>query len=92
MGRKIFVGNLSFDTTSADLEALFAEVGSCESVSVVTDRATGRSRGFGFQPYFETGFPHGKDQFISSAATSWAAIALTYVVQQPRLAALDLRK
>lgn len=48
MGKKIFVGNLSFDTTSADLEALFAEVGTCESASVVTDRTTGRSRGFGF--------------------------------------------
>ena len=48
MGKKIFVGNLSFDTTSADLETLFAEVGTCESASVVTDRATGRSRGFGF--------------------------------------------
>ena len=36
-----------------------------------------RSRGFGFQPYFETGFPHGRDQFISAAATSWAAIALS---------------
>jgi cold-inducible RNA-binding protein len=48
MGKKIFVGNLSFDTTSADLEALFAEAGTCESVSIVTDRATGRSRGFGF--------------------------------------------
>lgn len=35
-----------------------------------------RSRAFGFQPYFETGFPHGRDQFISAAATSWAAIAL----------------
>src|SRR2546422_2422626 len=48
MGRKIFVGNLSFDTTSADLEALFTQAGTCESVSVITDRATGRSRGFGF--------------------------------------------
>ncbi len=48
MGKKIFVGNLSFDTTSADLEKLFGEVGACESASVVTDRATGRSRGFGF--------------------------------------------
>ena len=37
-----------------------------------------RSRAFGFQPYFESGFPHGKDQFISAAATSWAAIALAY--------------
>jgi cold-inducible RNA-binding protein len=48
MGRKIFVGNLAFDTTNQDLEALFATIGTCESASVVTDRATGRSRGFGF--------------------------------------------
>jgi RNA recognition motif-containing protein len=48
MGKKLFVGNLSFDTTTADLEALFAQIGACESAAVVTDRATGRSRGFGF--------------------------------------------
>jgi RNA recognition motif-containing protein len=48
MGRKIFVGNLSFDTTSKDLEGLFASAGTCESASVITDRDTGRSRGFGF--------------------------------------------
>jgi len=48
MGKKIFVGNLSFNTTSADLEALFSEHGTCESATVVTDRETGRSRGFGF--------------------------------------------
>lgn len=35
-----------------------------------------RSRAFGFQPYFESGFPHGVDQFISASATAWAAIAL----------------
>jgi hypothetical protein len=35
-----------------------------------------RSRAFGFQPYFESGFPHGVDQFISASATSWAVIAL----------------
>lgn len=35
-----------------------------------------RSRTLGFQPYFETGFPHGRDQFISAAATAWATIAL----------------
>src|SRR5689334_21889360 len=48
MGKKIFVGNLSFNTTNADLEALFAECGHCESAAVITDRETGRSRGFGF--------------------------------------------
>ena len=48
MGQKLFVGNLAFSTTSADLEALFGTVGSCTSASVITDRETGRSRGFGF--------------------------------------------
>jgi len=48
MGKKIFVGNLSFDTTNAELESLFSEVGGCTSATVITDRATGRSRGFGF--------------------------------------------
>jgi cold-inducible RNA-binding protein len=48
MSKKIFVGNLSFNTTSEDLERLFSEHGTCESATVVTDRETGRSRGFGF--------------------------------------------
>jgi hypothetical protein len=39
-----------------------------------------QSRGFAFQPYFETGFPHGTNQFISAAATSWATIALAYTM------------
>jgi squalene cyclase len=39
-----------------------------------------RSRAFPFQPYFDTGFPHGRDQFISAAATSWAVIALAYAM------------
>lgn len=45
---KLYVGNLSFQTSSQDLEALFAGVGTVESASVVEDRETGRSRGFGF--------------------------------------------
>jgi len=48
MGRKLFVGNLNFDTTSDDLKELFAQAGTCDSAQVMTDRATGRSRGFGF--------------------------------------------
>jgi hypothetical protein len=40
-----------------------------------------RTRAFGFQPYFETGFPHGRSQFISTVATSWASIALTYTLE-----------
>ena len=48
MGKKLFVGNLTFATTESDLEKLFAAAGTVESVTVVTDRETGRSRGFGF--------------------------------------------
>ena len=48
MGKKLFVGNLAFSTSGADLEALFASAGTVESATVVNDRDTGRSRGFGF--------------------------------------------
>jgi cold-inducible RNA-binding protein len=48
MGKKLFVGNLAFATSGADLEALFGSAGTVESATVVNDRETGRSRGFGF--------------------------------------------
>jgi len=48
MTKKLYVGNLSFQTTESDLDALFAQAGEVESVRIVTDRDTGRSRGFGF--------------------------------------------
>ena len=48
MSMKLYVGNLSFDTTSSDLQTLFAQAGTVESVSLIEDRETGRSRGFGF--------------------------------------------
>jgi cold-inducible RNA-binding protein len=45
---KIYVGNLSFKTSSEDLQKLFSQAGTVESATVVEDRETGRSRGFGF--------------------------------------------
>ena len=48
MSMKLYVGNLSFQTSSGDLQQLFAQAGTVESASVVEDRDTGRSRGFGF--------------------------------------------
>ena len=48
MSTKLYVGNLSFQTTSQDLQTLFAQAGTVESASVVEDRDTGRSRGFAF--------------------------------------------
>jgi RNA recognition motif-containing protein len=48
MSKRLFVGNLSFQTSEGDLGDLFAQVGKVESVSIITDRMTGRSKGFGF--------------------------------------------
>jgi RNA recognition motif-containing protein len=48
MSKKIFVGNLSFQTTENDLTDAFAQFGPVEEVAIITDRDTGRSKGFGF--------------------------------------------
>jgi len=48
MSTNLYVGNLTFGTTNADLENMFAEFGNVERAQVITDRDTGRSRGFGF--------------------------------------------
>jgi len=48
MSTKLYVGNLSFDTTVQDLETMFGEIGTVESTNIIEDRDTGRSRGFGF--------------------------------------------
>lgn len=48
MTKKLYVGNLSYSTTDEDLRALFAQAGPVVSATVITDRATGRSKGFGF--------------------------------------------
>ena len=44
----IYVGNISWGLTDQDLESVFAEYGTVDSAKIITDRATGRSRGFGF--------------------------------------------
>lgn len=48
MGKKLYVGNLSYDTSSDDLKQLFAAHGSVTSADVIMDRTSGRSKGFGF--------------------------------------------
>jgi RNA recognition motif-containing protein len=48
MSKKIYVGNLPFDSTEDDIRALFAEHGTVTSVALITDRQTGAPRGFGF--------------------------------------------
>ncbi len=48
MGKKLYVGNLSYDMTNTDLENLFAAHGTVQSAQVIMDRETQRSKGFGF--------------------------------------------
>ena len=48
MAQRLFIGNLSFKTTEGELETLFAESGSVSTVTIIMDRFSGRSRGFGF--------------------------------------------
>lgn len=48
MGKKLYCGNLSYDVSSSDLEQMFGQYGMVESAQVISDRDTGRSKGFGF--------------------------------------------
>lgn len=55
MSKKLYVGNLSFQTTESDVTNAFAQCGAVESVSIITDRDSGRSKGFGFVTMEEEG-------------------------------------
>jgi RNA recognition motif-containing protein len=55
MKKKLYVGNLSFETTETELKELFDQTGSVETVRIITDRDTGRSKGFGFVEMQEGG-------------------------------------
>jgi len=48
MGKKVYIGNMSFETSQSDLESMFGAHGTVESAQIISDRATGRSKGFGF--------------------------------------------
>ncbi len=48
MGKKLYVGNLSYDVSSSDLEAMLKPHGTVQSAEVIMDRSTGQSKGFGF--------------------------------------------
>ena len=55
MKKKLYVGNLSFQTTESELKDLFTQAGLVETVHIITDRDTGRSKGFGFVEMQEGG-------------------------------------
>ncbi|MGB5168524.1 MAG: RNA-binding protein [Acidimicrobiia bacterium] len=63
MSSNLYVGNLTFNTTTADLETLFGQHGDVKKAQVISDRDTGRSRGFGF---VEMASQEGADSAISA--------------------------
>ncbi len=82
MGKKLYVGNLPYDVSSSDLEQLFSEHGTVTSAEVISDRATGRSKGFGF---VEMSSDDEADAAISALnAKEHAGRALTVNVARPR--------
>jgi cold-inducible RNA-binding protein len=68
MNRKLYVGNLPYETQESDLQSLFAQFGTVDSVQVMRDRDTGRARGFAF---------------VEMASESEAQAAVTQLNEQP---------
>ena len=81
MSKKIYVGNLSYQTTEGDLSSLFEQVGQVESVNVITDRDTGRSKGFAF---VEMGDEDAEKAIAQFNGTEVNGRALTVNAARPR--------
>jgi len=82
MGNKLYVGNLSYNVTASQLEQLFAAHGTVQSAEVISDRDTGRSKGFGF---VEMGNDHEAQAAIAALyGTQMEGRALTVNEAKPR--------
>ena len=75
MGKKLYVGNLSYGVTNSDLEQMFAAHGTVESAQVIMDRDTGRSKGFGFVEMKTDQEAQGAIAATGFRALRWAASA-----------------
>jgi RNA recognition motif-containing protein len=78
----IFVGNLAFTTTEQDLRQLFEPYGTVETIRIMTDRDTGRARGFGFVEMPDS--REAQDAIAGLNGTSWAGRVLTVNEARPR--------
>jgi RNA recognition motif-containing protein len=78
----IYVGNLSFDATQTDIENAFGEYGDVKSVNIITDRETGRSRGFGFVEMHDS--QDGRDAIAGLNLKEIAGRAVTVNEARPR--------
>lgn len=82
MGKKLYVGNLPFTATEQDLGDAFAQFGTIESVKIITDRDTGRSKGFGF---VEMSTPEEAQECINQLnGSEWAGRQMTVNEAKPQ--------
>jgi cold-inducible RNA-binding protein len=81
MTKRIFVGNLSYQTTEGDLTGLFEQAGEVESATIITDRDTGRSKGFGF---VEMGSENAEKAIAQFNGTELKGRSLTVNEARPR--------
>lgn len=81
MSKRIYVGNLSYQTTESDLTTLFEQAGEVESASIITDRDTGQSKGFAF---VEMGSDSADNAIAQFNGTEFNGRALTVNEARPR--------
>jgi len=82
MATKLYVGNLSYDVTNNSLEQMFSSFGDVRSAQVVTDRDTGRSKGFGFVEYSDDNAARAAISAMNGKETGGRA--LTVIEARPR--------
>ncbi|HVJ21531.1 MAG TPA: RNA-binding protein [Polyangiaceae bacterium] len=84
MGNRLYVGNLSFNADTETLRAAFAEVGDVTDVHVVTDRETGRSRGFGFVTMANAGLAAEAMSRLNGTTLDGRALRIDEATERPR--------
>ena len=84
MGNRLYVGNLSFNTSEAELRQEFGKCGSVTDAKIVIDRETGRSRGFAFVQYATEGEATTAIQALNGALLGGRALTVNVAVDRPR--------
>lgn len=84
MGKKLYVGNLSFSTTEEELRELFEKHGAVESVAVITDRETGRSRGFGFVEFADASAAQAAIQALDGKDMGGRSLRVNEAIERER--------
>ena len=84
MGKKLYVGNLGYGVSSADLQQLFAAHGTVESAQVVEDRSTGQSKGFGFVEMSSEDEAHAAIDGMNGQNLDGRAVRVNEAMDKPR--------